>query len=292
MNAAGSTSRGLRKHTSRHSTLRSSSPDTVSGRANRFRVPRARRPYVVVNMAMTADGKIATANRAITSFGSRKDHDRLLELRATADAVLCGAATAGGDNITMGPGPQRFRKKRLRRGLREFNLRIIASGSGQLDPRASIFQHQFSPIIVLTTGRISPARLKRLRTVADEVAVFGAKDLDLRAALQWLSCRWQVRRLVCEGGGELNDAMFRAGLVDELHLTICPQIVGGRQAPTIAGGVGFARLAEALPLRLRSRRLVGNEMFLVYETAGTVRRRSSASTQRAISQSRSDSRLK
>lgn len=224
-----------------------------------------KRPYVVVNMAMTADGKIATANRAITSFGSKQDHDHLLELRATADAVLCGAATAGGDNITMGPGPARFRKKRIQRGLAEFNLRVIASGSGRLDPRSSIFEHRFSPIIVLTARTAPAARLKRLRAVADEVPVFGTRELDLPAALHWLHTQQNVKRLVCEGGGELNDAMFRASVVDELHLTVCPQIFGGANAPTIAGGLGFSKLSEATQLRLRSSRAKGNEMFLVYE---------------------------
>jgi len=264
------------------------SPVTQRGKRNTS----AARPYVIVNMAMTADGKIATANRAITSFGSRKDHDHLLELRATADAVLCGAATAGGDNITMGPGPQRFRKQRLRHGLAEFNLRVVASGSGNLNPRSSIFEHAFSPIIVLTTRSASPAKLKRLRAVADEVAAFGSKTLDLSAALRWLRKHWKVRRLVCEGGGELNDAMFRSGLVDELHLTVCPVVFGGRQAPTIAEGAGFTRLADAAQLELRSRRVEGDELFLVYEVAGAARSPSRVSAQRAISQRRSDKRLK
>ena len=48
---------------------------------------------VLINMAMTADGKIATANRAVSSFSSRRDHDHLLALRATADAVMAGART-------------------------------------------------------------------------------------------------------------------------------------------------------------------------------------------------------
>ena len=50
-------------------------------------------PFVFVNMAMTADGKIATANRAVHSFGSQRDLAHLYELRATADAVMCGART-------------------------------------------------------------------------------------------------------------------------------------------------------------------------------------------------------
>jgi riboflavin biosynthesis pyrimidine reductase len=82
-----------------------------------------------------------------------------------------------------------------------------------------------------------------------------------------LRAEWNVRRLLCEGGGELNDALFRAGLVDELHLTLCPMIFGGRSAPTIADGPGCARLADAFAMRLQSSRRVGEELFLVYVRA-------------------------
>jgi 2,5-diamino-6-(ribosylamino)-4(3H)-pyrimidinone 5'-phosphate reductase len=259
-------------------------------------IPRAlhtsgtRLPFVLVNMAMTADGKIATMNRAISLFSSKRDHSHLLELRATADAVMCGARTADLENINLDPGGPTFRRQRLNRGLAEWNLRIIVSGSGTLNPKAHIFQSMVAsrrngtiqsrasvaisrdatpnpaPIIILTTKRAGRRRLERLRAVADEVSVFGTAQLDLRAALIWLAKEWNVRRLVCEGGGELNDAMFRAGLVDEMHLTLCPRIIGGRQAPTISDGAGFHKLAHAAQLQLESVRRVGDELFLVYRS--------------------------
>lgn len=224
----------------------------------------AKRPFVLVNMAMSADGKIATANRAVSTFSSPRDHEHLYELRATADAVMSGARTVDLNNYTLGPGAERFRKLRLRRGLAEYSLRVIASGSGSVNPHAEIFRHRFSPILVLTSKRASTKALKRLRTVADEVKVFGSDEVDFPAALCWLRAEWKVKRLLCEGGGELNDALFRAGLVDELHLTICPRIIGGRHAPTVADGVGFAKLAAAFQLRLASSKRVGDELFCVF----------------------------
>jgi riboflavin-specific deaminase-like protein len=158
----------------------------------------------------------------------------------------------------------RFRRRRLENGLAEYNLRVIVSGGGSLDPGAEIFQHHFSPIVILTTQRASPARLRRLLAVADEVKICDRREIDFRAALRWLRKKWGVRRLLCEGGGELNDALFRAGLVDELHLTICPKIYGGRHAPTIADGTGFHHLAEALPLQIVSIKRVDNEVFAVF----------------------------
>ena len=218
-------------------------------------------------MAMTADGKIATANRVIHSFGSARDLAHLYELRATADAVMCGARTVEISQSILGTGGAKFRRRRLKRGLAEYNLRVIVSGSGSIDPSAEIFKKRFSPIIILTTARISKASLKKLRALADEVKICGETEIDFRSALRWLRTKWDVKRLLCEGGGELNDALFRANLVNELHLTICPKIFGGRGAPTIADGRGAVKLALAGRFKLASARYVNGELFTVHKAA-------------------------
>jgi riboflavin-specific deaminase-like protein len=224
-------------------------------------------PIVLVNMAMTADGKIATANREVSSFGSARDHEHLLELRATADAVMAGARTVDSNPINLGPGPAKFRHLRLKRGLSEYNLRVIVSGSGSINPRAEIFKHRFSPIIILTTQRMSPKSGSGLRPLVDAIKICGQREINFHFALHWLRDQWGVQRLLCEGGGELNDALFRAGWVDELQLTVCPKLFGGRSAPTIADGPGVSKLANAAHLKLKSTRRVGDEMFLVFERA-------------------------
>src|SRR5205809_1145918 len=123
-------------------------------------------PFVFLSVAMTADGKLAPANRVFVPFGSKRDRELLLELRARADAVMSGARTVDLSEVNLGPGPARFRRKRVRQGLAEYNLRVVVSGSGSLDPKAEIFRHRFSPIVILTTERISKSRLNRLRALA------------------------------------------------------------------------------------------------------------------------------
>ena len=221
-------------------------------------------PFVFVNMAMTADGKIATANRAVHSFGSARDLRHLYELRATADAILCGARTVEISDSILGNGGEKFRKLRLKNGLAEFPVRVVVSGSGSINPASSIFQKKFSPIIVLTTQRVSAKKLAQLRELADDVKICGQKEIDFLAALRWLRTKWGVKRLLCEGGGELNDALFRAGLVDEINLTICPQVFGGRTAPTIADGLGFKNLALAETFELTSQNAKNGELFTVF----------------------------
>jgi riboflavin-specific deaminase-like protein len=231
---------------------------------SKLKTQNSKLPFVLVNMAMTADGKIATANRTVSTFGSRRDHEHLLELRATADAVMAGAATVNAAPINLGPGAEKFRRRRLKNGLAEYNLRVIVSGSGSVNPKAEIFRQHFSPVIVLTTERISKTNLKTLEAVATEVKICGKTEINFGAALRWLRSKWNVKRLVCEGGGELNDALFRAGLVDEVHLTICPKIFGGRRAPTVADGIGFQVLAKAEGFKIQSIKRFKDELFTVF----------------------------
>jgi riboflavin-specific deaminase-like protein len=231
---------------------------------SRLEIKKSKLPFVFVNMAMTADGKIATANRAVHSFGSARDLAHLYELRATADAVMCGARTVEVSGTILGAGSAKFRQLRLEHGLAEFNLRVIVSGSGSISPAAEIFKKKISPVIVLTTQRAATKKLAQLRSLADEVKVCGETEINFRPALRWLRAKWGVKRLLCEGGGELNDALFRAGLVDEIHLTICPKIFGGRTAPTIADGLGFQRLTDAAQFELTSIKREKAELFTVF----------------------------
>ena len=95
--------------------------------------------------------------------------------------------------------------------------------------------------------------------------ICGRSEIDFCVAFEWLRAKWNVKRLLCEGGGELNGALFRAGLVNELHLTVCPKILGGRDAPTIADGTGGLKLSDATRLVLKSMKRVGDELFVVYD---------------------------
>lgn len=222
------------------------------------------RPYVLINMAMTADGKIATANRGIESFGSGHDERNLYRLRSTVDAILCGAGTVNAPGITLGTGGAEFGRRPGGGSRAGAPLRVVVSGAGSLPETADVFHSPGGPVLVLVGGQARAERIEGLSRVAREVHVSGERDVDLVAALHWLARDWGVKRLVCEGGARLNAAMLLAGVVDELHLTVCPRIFGGRGAPTIADWVGSDRLVEATELRLVRSRRVADEMFLIY----------------------------
>ena len=222
----------------------------------------ADRPFVRLNLAITADGKIATANRAISSFGSRRDLLHLYQLRKNADAILCGATTINAENADLGPGPATSRVPSSSKT--KLPLRVIVSGRGRVDIAARLFRRPFGPIVVLTTERVAPARRRQLQSVAQQVHVCGASQVDFPTTLRWLRSEWNVHQLLCEGGSQVNAALFEADLVDEVQLTICPWIVGGGQAPTLADGRGVAVLAHASAWQLHRARRLDKELFLIY----------------------------
>lgn len=233
---------------------------------------RLRRPFVFLNVATTVDGKLAPANRHFIPFSSKRDQRLLMRLRTDADAVMAGARTVDLAAVDLGPGSAYYRRLRMAKGRAEYNLRIIVSGSGSVDPRAAIFQRRFSPIIVLASEAAPRARLAVLANLADEVKVMGRDQVDFRRAFEWLREKWNVRRLLCEGGGEVNAALFRAGLVDEVYWTISPLVFGGRDSPTMADSLSVQRKEEATRLRLISLKRFGHELFLVYRAVHRIGR--------------------
>ena len=156
-----------------------------------------RRPYVVVNMSMTADGKIATANRAIETFSSARDHHRLLALRASADGVICGARTVDSPDVTLGPGGARYRRLRVRNGLADAPWRIVVTGHASLRPNAGVFREGCAPLLILVSTQAAKGRVANLTCRGATVRAFGRNGVDLPAALAWLADRHGIRRLVC-----------------------------------------------------------------------------------------------
>lgn len=219
-------------------------------------------PYVVINMAMTADAKVATAGREVTTFGSPHDQRALYALRATADALLCGARTVEETGATLGTGSAEHRAARRRAGLAADPVRVVVSGSASLSSDAELWKHPGAPIVVLVDGTAPEAQRERLSRLGAEVWVSPGDRLDFTAALAWLAERHGIRRLVAEGGGRVNAALLAADRVDELRLTWVPRIFGGQAAPTLADGPLAGSLAEAVRFRLAQVRSVGSERFL------------------------------
>jgi riboflavin-specific deaminase-like protein len=207
------------------------------------------RPFVTANFAITADGRISTRNFTPADFSSKRDKRRLVKIRTGCDAVLAGARTLAADTMTLGiPG---FRTKPP--------LRVIVSNSGRVAPSLRVFQGPGAPIVIFTTKKMPAATREALAGVAD-IFLHPTPTVDLTLALAILRADYGVKRLVCEGGGTLLCSFAAADLLDELHLTLCPRIFGGRGAPTLTGLPGKF-LPKSVQLRLVEMRSAGDECF-------------------------------
>lgn len=219
-------------------------------------------PRVAVAMAMSVDGKTSTRARHPVTFTSAEDKRHLLALRSRCDALIVAARTAR-DYETMGIPRPHLRARRARDGRHAHPVRVIVSANLNLPRNLRVLTAHVSPLLIVCC-ETAPSAKRDFFSRHARLLVCGRRELDARKLVSILANEYGAREILCEGGATLNDAFFRAGLVKELHLTLVPDVVGGRNAPTIADGKGFSKLRHAANGKLVSLRKGKREWFLKY----------------------------
>jgi len=220
------------------------------------------RPRVLVNFAMTVDGKVSTVKLGPANFTSRHDKRRLLEIRSLGDALIVGRNTVQTDNMSMGLPDEDLRKARRERGQSEYPLRVVVSNSGDISTQLNIFRHQFSPIVVYSTTRMSSANREALKTQA-QLHLNEGERVHLPDVLEDLYRKHGVRTLVCEGGPGLARSLAEIDAIDELFLTVAPLLFGGAEAPGLTGHQG-PFLSASRFYQLESIKVLSAECYLHY----------------------------
>jgi 2,5-diamino-6-(ribosylamino)-4(3H)-pyrimidinone 5'-phosphate reductase len=220
------------------------------------------RPFVYINMAMTADGKITSAAREYPKFTSAHDKKTMDRLRAEADAVLVGAGTLRADDPPLNVRDAEMREYRRSLGKPEDLARVAVTSSLDLDPGLRFFREGSGSRIVATVEDAPEERSRPLTAVA-EVWRVGRGRVDLAELLARLRARG-VERLLVEGGGELNWELVEQDLLDELYVTIAPCLLGGREAPTLLEGTGLA-MGARVSLRLAAFDRHGDELYCRFQ---------------------------
>ncbi len=208
------------------------------------------RPYVLLNVAATADGKIDTFARRGAPISSERDKQRVDEMRASVDAVMVGGGTLHDEDPRLTVKSETLRLARQQRGLPANPAKVGIASRLALKPGCRFLTEGPSRIILFTTTRTEQQQLEMLRSLGAQVHVMDGERVDLVRALQALR-QDGVQRLMVEGGATLNFAILSFGLVDELSIYIAPMIFGGESAPTLAGGIGLPR-ERAIALQLLS----------------------------------------
>jgi riboflavin-specific deaminase-like protein len=215
------------------------------------------RPFVYVNMISTVDGRAARDGRSST-IGGEADLQRLLDLRTSADAVLIGTGTLRAEGYDRLVRAEERRARRRADGLSEDPVAVLLSRRFDIPWEAGLFAAPAQPVLIYTdAGAGEPP------DVAAPVEVVRLEVPSLTAMLADLHARG-VRRLLSEGGPTMHGALWSAGVVDELNLTLSPLITGDADEPNIVEG---GRLPADPELELLSCERVGSELFLRYGRA-------------------------
>ena len=206
------------------------------------------RPFVFINVAMTADGKIDTIARKGAAISSQRDKERVDQLRAEADAVMVGGKTLLEDDPKLTVKSEALRMERVARGLPPNPVKVGVVTKASLKPESSFLNSGPARIVIFTTNRTSIDQLALLRSQGVEVFVHEGERVDLIRTTLTLT-ELGIRRLMVEGGATLNFELLRLGLVDEVMAYIAPMVFGGESAPTMMAGAGLER-GEAIPVKL------------------------------------------
>jgi 2,5-diamino-6-hydroxy-4-(5-phosphoribosylamino)pyrimidine 1'-reductase len=196
------------------------------------------RPHVILNVAVTADGKTDTVSRKGAAISSAEDLDRVDQLRASVDAIMVGGRTLLENDPRLIIRSKALQNDRIQRGLSPNPVKVGVITRASIKSNSRFLTFGPAQIIIFTTRQTGQDDLIRLQKLGVRCFVLGDERVDLVEAMHQL---WEegIRRLLVEGGGILNSELLRLGFVDEISLFLSPVIFGGMDAPTFVDGQGF-----------------------------------------------------
>ncbi|MGI0148196.1 MAG: 2,5-diamino-6-(ribosylamino)-4(3H)-pyrimidinone 5'-phosphate reductase [Thermoplasmata archaeon] len=206
------------------------------------------RPRVIINAAMSVDGKIALSDGKAVRLSSEEDLRRVHRLRADVDAILVGVGTVLMDD------PKLTVKSEYAKGRNP--LRVVLDSDGKIPEQAHVLDGSAPTLIV--TSEESTREFPHA-----EVLRCGKDEVDLALLLDRLASRG-IKRILVEGGSTVIWSFLRQRLVDEVKVFIRSRVVGGHSAPTLAGGQGAISLEDSIRLRLDRTERLGDGILLEY----------------------------
>ncbi len=205
----------------------------------------ADRPYVVVNMVATIDGKVVIGGPGTTRLiGSRTDHYLMTRIDGQCDAVLFGANLLREDDPRYPFHDEARRARRVARGVRPEPLWVGVTSRAAFPRVPRMFEGGAARTVLFAGSGIAPHD-RATYGAATTLVVADGPEVSLPEMLRVLRDDFGVRSACCLGGPALNAGMLRAGLVDEVFCTIAPKVHNGQRGTTMFEGEPFP--VDALP---------------------------------------------
>ncbi|MCL1984455.1 MAG: dihydrofolate reductase family protein [Methanomassiliicoccaceae archaeon] len=204
------------------------------------------RPFIHVNCAMSADGKIAGPDRKQVRISSDEDMVRVKELRKRYDAILVGVGTVIADDphLTV-------------KGLsyHENPVRVVVDPHGRTPDDSQIADDRAATVILTDDDCV-----KKWDNVTE---IRCGRPFELTKAMEELA-ELDIENVLVEGGGGTIASFFRDGLVDRYTVFVGGMIIGGKDSPTPADGNGWVRV-DGIIMKMKSADVLGNGVLLTYD---------------------------
>lgn len=207
---------------------------------------------VIINCAMSADGKIALRTRRQTRISNEADRRRVHQLRNKCDAILVGIETVLADDPKLTVNPRYVKKPRK-------PVRIILDSDGRT-PADALVLNGAARTMIVTNEKC------RKTFMNAEVIRCGKMAVDLKRLMALLEKRG-FRSVLVEGGSRVIWSFLESRIADEVSIFIGSMVIGGEKSPTPAGGKGALDEQAIVPLKLKSIRALGNGVLIRYEVA-------------------------
>jgi 2,5-diamino-6-(ribosylamino)-4(3H)-pyrimidinone 5'-phosphate reductase len=213
---------------------------------------------VIINSAMTIDGKISSYS-GDSCISSKKDLVRVHKLRSKVDAIVVGINTVIIDNPML-----TIRLIKNRRIISP--TRIIIDSYGRIPLNSKILKSATKiKTIIVVTKQASTDTIEKIKKLGAHVIIIGSKLVNLKRLFKMLY-DMGYKKILVEGGGELNWSCLHDGIVNELIITIAPKVLGGRNAITLVEGRGYSTISQGIKLKLTKiiQNKNNNEITLFY----------------------------
>jgi len=206
------------------------------------------KPFVLVNCAMSADGKLAGPERKQVRISSEEDMVRVKNLRKRYDAILVGVGTVIADDPHL----------TIKNATYEENpVRIVLDSHGRIPSDARVLDDR-APTVIVTNNECTKDWGSNVTVIRG-----GSGRINLTDVLHILAKDLGIENMIVEGGGEVIASFFREKLVDRYSVFVGGLLIGGRTSPTPADGEGWLA-PEGIKLSLDSAEVLGNGALLTF----------------------------
>jgi 2,5-diamino-6-(ribosylamino)-4(3H)-pyrimidinone 5'-phosphate reductase len=215
-------------------------------------MPATERPEVLVNCAISADGRLAYAGGRRARLSGPNDLARVQWIRADVDGIVVGVGTVIADDPSL-----RVHWEAIDRPKGRSPTRIVVDSTGRTPDSARVLDGSAPTIVAVSE------RNRKSFAPPVEVVRAGADRVDLSELFSELKRRG-MRKLLVEGGGGILASVLSEGLFDRLTVYVAPVVIGGETAPSMARGPDRGVEDPAVALTFVSAEPIDDGVLLTY----------------------------